>query len=142
MSTSPYQAGQVVQGSVVQPSAMAGPVASAVYGLGEILKDLIHNGKAYHSECQVLNAVNVVEDFVSAFVKPSEEPALRTGDERAPYEDVSLRQPPPGFVGMAVPNQPTIDYDKLAAALVRAQMSISPAPPVVPTQAEALPSDN
>jgi hypothetical protein len=132
----------VVQGSVIQPSAMAGPVASAIFGLAQVLKDVIHNGRVYHSENDVLAALDSVDQFVHAFVKPSEEPALVTGTERAPVEDVSLRTPPPGMTGM-VPAGPVIDYDKLAMALVRAQMAAQqpPVTTVVPTQETPVPSE-
>lgn len=106
----------------MQPSVMAGPVASAVFGLAQILKDVVHNGRVYTAENDVLNALNVIDSFANAFVKPSELPALATGDERASVEDVSMRQPPPGMPSVPI-NAPSIDYDKLAAALVRAQMA-------------------
>jgi hypothetical protein len=112
---------------------MAGPVASAVFALGNVLKDVIHNGRVYTSEPDVLSALSVVDDFISAFVKHSEMPALATGDERAAVEDVSLRPTPPGMPSIPV-NTPTIDYDKLAAALVRAQQEANARNEVVPSE--------
>lgn len=125
---------QVIQGSVVQPSAMAGPVASAVFGLAQILKDVVHNGRVYTAENDVLAALNAIDSFANAFVKPSELPALATGDERAQVEDVSLRPAPPGMTGMVPSNAPSIDYDKLAAALVRAQQQAMKDAEIVPAE--------
>jgi hypothetical protein len=94
--------------------------------LGEVLKDVLHAVPVYKNETQVLSAVTTVENFVKSFIKPSEVPAVATGEERASVEDVSQRTPPPGMVGAPGPvNTLAIDYDKLAQALIRAQAAAS-----------------
>lgn len=119
--------GQVVQGKVsrpdrpVNPSAIAQAVPSAAYGIAQVLKDLIHSSRAFHSENQVLEAYKAVDTFMKAFVPASALSALMTGDERASIEDVSKRIPPQGVAFSVPTNVPAIDYDKLAAAMVRAQ---------------------
>lgn len=126
-----------LQGQVVTPSAIAGPVGSAVFAIGQVLKDIIHNSGSYRNENDVLAALGAVDSLVNAFLKDSERPAVATGEERAPIEDVSLRKPPPGYtVPGPVVNQ-VIDYDKLAAAIVRMQMQYAPqvaAAPEVPAE--------
>lgn len=107
------------QGQVVEPSATAGPGPSAAHGLGQVLLDLIHRSGSYHSEADQDAAAATVHKWVNGQVSVSEKRALSTGDERAPKEDVTQRVPPggPAPVGVVAPG---IDYDKLAAALVRA----------------------
>jgi hypothetical protein len=119
----PVVQGQVVTPSVVQPSAVAGARASAAYGLAQVLKDVIHGSPAsFHGENHVLKAIEAVDKFVKAFVGAGELPALVTGDERALVENVALRTPPPQVTfGTPVNTGPSIDYDRLAAAIVRQQ---------------------
>jgi hypothetical protein len=136
--------GQVLAGKVsrpdrpVNPSAIAQQVPSAAYGIAQVLKDLIHSSRAYHSENQVLEAYKAVETFMKAFIPASALPALLTGDERAPIEDVSKRIPPSGVAFSVPTNVPVIDYDKLALAMVRAQAAYQaevqsvPEPPAEP----------
>lgn len=116
----------VVQGSVISPAAVAGAQPSAAFGLGQVLKEIIHSSpQAFKSENEILGAVNAVDKFIKAFVPVSALPALHTGDQRAPVEDVSLRTPPPGTAITVPANYPVIDYDKLAMALVRAQAAVA-----------------
>lgn len=108
--------------TVVNPTAMAGPVHSATWALGEVLKEIIHKGGVYLTE----NALHEAEAIVSAWVKSvvplSAVAALSTGDERAPREDVSKRIPPGGLPAIpVVTTAPAIDYDRLAEALLAAQ---------------------
>jgi len=131
----PAPTAPVVQGRVVQPSATAGQEASAVYKVGQVLKEIVHAlPNAFSNENKVLSAVQDIESFVKAYVPASALPALATGAERAMVEDVSKR-PAPAGVSYSIPTTaPTIDYDKLAAAMVRAQAeyaaSLQPAPAV------------
>lgn len=139
----------VIQGKVSYPSAIAGQVPSAVYKFGQVLKEIIHAvPTAFSNENDLLAALTTLDDFVKAFVPVSNLAALADVAARAPIEDVSKRTPPAG-VSYSIPsNTPAIDYDKLAAALVRAQMAIAaenqpepvPAPaPANPAQAQETP---
>lgn len=115
-----------IQGSVVTPAASANGSQSAVFSLGQMLKELIHGTpQAFSSENQLLSALSSVDAWVKAHVPGSARTALATGDERAAIEDVSLR-PAPNGVSYSIPTTaPTIDYDKLAMAMVRAQQQIA-----------------
>jgi hypothetical protein len=103
---------------VVTPSAVAQAQPSAVFGLGEVLKTIIHNSRTYVSENDVDKAISAVEKFVGAFTTGSDMQALATGAERAMKEDVTQRVAPGGIASIVPPG---IDYDKLAAALLAAQ---------------------
>ncbi|HEV2352694.1 MAG TPA: hypothetical protein VGR89_00485 [Puia sp.] len=117
----------------VEPAAIAGPQASAVFKVGQVLKELIHAvPSAFPGENDVLRAVNDVESFISAFVKKNELPALATGDQRAMVEDVSKRPTPAGVAFSTPMAQAGIDYDRLAAAIVRQmaeQTAVTPPAP-------------
>lgn len=113
-----YTATQPVAGTVVQPTAIAGPKPSAVVALGELLKDVLHKTGVFHHESQLDSAMNVIDDFVRAFATPAELRAVLTGEQRAAKEDVSLREPPGGRVQVVhAPAGPAIDYERLAAAI-------------------------
>lgn len=105
----------------IEPSAVAKQVPSAAFAIGQVLRDLIHSSGAFKSENQILEAYKAVDTFMKAFIPASALPALMTGDERAPVEDVSKRIPPQGIAFSTPTNVPAIDYDKLALAMVRAQ---------------------
>lgn len=123
MSTpAPYTGGQggVVQGRVVTPSAVAGPQQSAVFKVGEFLKTLAHKAGVFANESDLLSVLNDIDGWVKAFVPASAMPALADGSQMAPHEDVSQRVPP-NSTGVVVSASPGIDYDKLAAAIVRQQ---------------------
>jgi hypothetical protein len=134
--------GQVVPGRVVSPAAISGQTPTAAFKLGQVLKEIIHAiPAAFPNENAVLAAVNDVDAFIKAFVPTSALPALATGEQRAPVEDVAKRTPPQG-VSYSIPtNVPAIDYDKLAMAMVKAQMALAaetpaPAPAVVTDEDE------
>lgn len=129
-----------IQGEVVQPSAVASPQAAAAFNLGQVLKEIIHAiPAAFSSENQVLAAFTAIDDFIKAFVTRSALPALADGTQRAPMEDVSKRIPPAGTAFSVPTNIPAIDYDKLAAAMVRAQAQyLQQNPPPVPPADEQL----
>lgn len=116
----------VVQGSVVTPSATANGQQSAVFSLGQTLKELIHGTpQAFTSENQRLNALTSVDSWIKAHVPNSARKAVATDEERAEIEDVSKR-PAPNGVSYSIPTTaPTIDYDKLARAMVRAQAELA-----------------
>ena len=104
---------------VVTPTAVSTAKSSAVFRLGEVLKTVIHNSRSFLSEPDVDTAINVVEDFVSAFVPGGELTALFTGAERAAKEDVSQRVAP-GMTRQVV-GGPVLDYQKLAQAILAEQ---------------------
>jgi len=117
-AVSPYTNG----GTVVSPSAVSSAKSAAVFNLGEMLKTVVHKMPSLHTEAEVDNAVNVIDAFVRAFVPNSEMVALRTGEERAAKEDVSLRVPPGGVP--TVVSGPVLDYAKLAQAILAEQRKL------------------
>lgn len=120
----PYDpSGVVVQGSVVQPTAIASGKESAAHGLAKVLGRIIDGlPAAFTREDDRLQAHAAVNDFVRANVTQTGLRALQTGEEKAPIENVALRVPPPP-VTFGTPVNPTggIDYERLAAAIVRQQ---------------------
>lgn len=108
-----------IEPGVVAPSAVSSGTQSASYKLGSVLLEIVHRAGIYARESDLHAAEQVVRDWVRAMAS-SGLSALVTGEERAPIEDVSKRTPPGGFVPVpAAAPQPSIDYDKLAAALMR-----------------------
>lgn len=105
---------------VRQPSAMAGPVHSATFKLGEILKDVLRKSGSYHNETDLHAALNAVDTWVRSIVPLSAHPALADGMQSAPHEDVTKRIPPGGMPAI-ISTAPAIDYDRLAAAILAAQ---------------------
>jgi hypothetical protein len=104
---------------VVTPTAIAQAAPSAAFGLGEVLMDIIHGTQVYATEQQTVNAINTVRKWVGQTVSKADLNALADGTERAASEDVTQRVAPnqAGYTIM----QPALDYDKLAAAILRAQ---------------------
>lgn len=110
----------VISGSVVQPTATASRAQAATVRLGEVLKEMISKSGSFVSEEALRLAEVAVSDWVGAFVPPSALSALDLESSRAPREDVSQRIPP-GGAPVVVQTGPSIDYDKLAAAILNAQ---------------------
>lgn len=129
----------VVQGQVSPPPAIANAAQSANYKFAQVMKELIvASPHAFNSENDQLGALAAVDSFVKALVPNSARRALADVPSRAQVEDVSKRVPPAG-AGYSLPyaGNAAIDYDKLAAAIVRAQAelanadaSVEPAPAV------------
>lgn len=114
-----------VQGQVISPSAVANATQSAAFELGQVIKSLVNGSPhAFHSETDALAAHASIDRYVKAHVPVSARAALADGTQAAPFEDVSKR-PAPASAGylMPTPNAPAIDYDRLAAAIVRAQLA-------------------
>jgi hypothetical protein len=114
-----------VQGQVISPSAVANATQSAAFELGQVIKTLVAGSShAFHSENEVLDAHRKIDTYVRAHVPVSARAALADGTQTAPVEDVSKRPAPAGagYI-MPSPNAPAIDYDRLAAAIVRAQLA-------------------
>lgn len=105
---------------IVEPTAVAQAQPSAVFALGEVLKFLIHNSRAFHTENAQDDAMNTVDKFVRAFTTSSDMQALSTGEERAAKEDVTLRTPPGGAPAVSMTG-PAINYAALAKALLDEQ---------------------
>lgn len=138
MTTPAVQDRAVVSGEVVTPTAIAGRLESAAFGLAQVLKQIIHGSHGvFHTENQLLEALAAVDKYVAATVPASMLRALLTGEERASHEDVSKRVPPGGVQVMQRTAVPAIDYDLLAQAMVRAQMQIAAENARIPATAEA-----
>lgn len=138
MTTPAVQDRAVVSGEVVTPTAIAGRLESAAFGLAQVLKQIIHGSHGvFHTENQLLEALAAVDKYVAATVPASMLRALLTGEERASHEDVSKRVPPGGVQVMQRAAVPAIDYDLLAQAMVRAQMQIAAENARIPATAAA-----
>lgn len=139
MTTPAVQDRAVVSGEVVTPTAIAGRLESAAFGLAQVLKQIIHGSHGvFHTENQLLEALAAVDKYVAATVPASMLRALVTGEERAPHEDVSKRVPPGGVsIAQQRASVPAIDYDLLAQAMVRAQMQIAAENARIPATAAA-----
>lgn len=138
MTTPAVQDRQVVSGEVVTPTAIAGRLESAAFGLAQVLKAIVHGSHGvFHTENQVIDALAAIDKYVAATVPASMLRALVTGEERAPVEDVSKRVPPGGVQIAQRTAVPQIDYDLLAQAMVRAQMQIAAENARIPATAEA-----
>lgn len=110
-----------VQGKLSPPPATANQSQSAVYLLGQVLKEIIHAvPTAFPSENQQFSAIQTVDKFVAASVPVSAQRALAGIPARAPVEDVTQRKPPAG-VSYSIPQSMSIDYDALARAMLKVQ---------------------
>lgn len=116
--------GSAVSTAPVTPTAVATPKTSAVSKVGEILKTLIHNSGAFLREADVDGAISAVESFVKELVPASEAPAVATGEARAPKEDVTTRTVP-GSLPTAATAGATLDYTKLAQAILAEQQKLT-----------------
>ena len=107
----------VVPGTVVEPTALVGPKDEAVHDLSHVLKQLITNSSAFHSEKDVEAGLRAVDNWADAHVSPSVRQTLQTEKPgRAPVEDVTKRIPAVSGLPQVVGSQ-LIDYNKLAAAI-------------------------
>lgn len=124
-----YTPRTVVPGAVVEPTALVGPKDEAVHDMAVLLKQLVSNSGAFHSEKDIEAAMRTVDNWATAHVPHSvRETLLVEKPGRAPMEDVSKRIPATVGLPQAVGNQ-LIDYNKLAAAIaahMQAQV-VSPA---------------
>lgn len=123
-----------IQGKLSPPPNSANQTQSAVYKLGEVLKELVHaNPSAFQSETLVHAAISTIDGYVRAHVPDSARRALSEVPARAPVEDITKRTPPAG-VSYAIPQSMSINYDALAEAMIRAQQRIAaeqqPAPAI------------
>lgn len=132
-----------IQGRLSPPPNSANQTQSAVYKLGEVLKELVHAiPSAFQSENQVHAALSTIDGFVKAHVPDSARRALSDIPARAAVEDVSKRNPPAG-VSYAIPQSMSINYDALAEAMIRAQQRIAAEqpPPAPAIEQESVSND-
>lgn len=115
--------GPPVQGQPIAPTAMASGAHSAAWDLGQVLKVMVERTGVFLTEQARNDALRAVDKFTGSLIPAGAVRALATGDERAAHEDVSQRQAPAGATSFVPAAQVAIDYDKLAAALVRAQQA-------------------
>lgn len=122
---------QPVQGAVVVPSPGpedGAPIAaraayatsardSAVHGLANVLRELIHMNQHFPSEGAKLSAQAAVDNWEKQHVGSLA--GINREQDTAPVEDVTQRVPP--MVGAMPAPIPGLDYNKLAEALVSAQ---------------------
>lgn len=121
-AVAPYATG-AAPAQVVIPTAVSSAKSSATFALGEVLKTVIHNSRAFLTENDLDKAVSVVDDFVKTMVPGNEMSALVTGAERAAKEDVTQRVAP--NMTAAVVTGPQLDYTKLAQAILAEQRRLT-----------------
>lgn len=109
-----------LEGRIVEPSGHIAPLSASAHDFLNVMRALIHR-HPWHHENQKLEALNAVAAFEKHFVPPNDLRNLASENDHAPIEDVSQRIPPQtGLAPVVAPSQ-NIDYDALAAAIVRAQ---------------------
>lgn len=92
-----------------------------MWDLGQVLKHLLIRSNIFSHEGVLESALSVVDRFVAAHVPPAAIRVMQTGEELAMHEDVTLRKPS-GHIGQAiVTTGPSIDYNRLANAIIAAQ---------------------
>lgn len=111
-------------GSAVRPEQVASATDHALHGLCNVLRDLVHKSPhVYHNEADLLaarDAIDTYEKSVYGLLKYVEE--VVRFDDRAAHEDVRDRVPAPIA---AQQGGGAIDYDQLAAAILRVQRGAS-----------------
>lgn len=101
---------------------LTGPEVTTVHNLCNVLRHLVHNSSAYHTE----GAQDEALRHIAQFEKHASGRNYTTEWDRAAKEDVSLRRAPQ--TGLNVPAAPPpaqLDYDRLAAAILAAQRQAS-----------------
>jgi hypothetical protein len=113
-----YTPGRIVQGTVVEPTAVIDPMSEAVHGVVVTLKSLMKNAVgAFHSEKDLDAANEALDKWERAHVSASQLQALLAEhDGPAAKEDVRLRVPSQPGLPQSAAGAP-IDYNKLAAAI-------------------------
>jgi hypothetical protein len=109
-----------IQGNVVEPSHISQPHSFAAHDFFNTVRDLVHR-TPYHNESERDAALNSIGSYEKHVTGSDAAYVLDEGD-RAPVEDVSQRRPPSGLPSTVAPGA-TIDYAKLAAAIVAAQQA-------------------
>jgi hypothetical protein len=125
MSTPAGALAPTIQGDVVAPSAVVGPLAFPAHNFLNVIRDVIHRGNVYHSEDDLKSALATVDDFERRFISNDHQHVVGE-DDAAPHEDVSARIPPRGGYAPVPSTAPVIDYNKLAAALMAAGFGQNP----------------
>jgi hypothetical protein len=130
-----------LQGAVIEPGHVSAPHSYAAHDFFTLIKDLVHLS-GFHSESQVLAAMNVVDGY-EKHVTGADARYVASESDRGPVEDVTLRVPPMAGVMPLAPAQ-QIDYARLAAAIVAATAAQAAAqsaalPPGSDTHAQPVP---
>jgi hypothetical protein len=113
--------GQVVTGGAVNPTAIIDPMSEAVHGVVTMLKALVKNSGAFHSEKDLDEAHAVLSKWEKAQVKSSTLDAILNEYPETPAEkeDVTKRVAPNSNLPQAL--SPQFDYRKLAQAILAIQ---------------------
>lgn len=126
------QQGGTVQSSVVSPTRTIPKEPYSSHGFFNVIRDIVHRGNVYHSEVDQNAALDAIDKHEQHQLAENL-PYVISDTDRAGREDVTLRTPPGGAVLPNAVATQGIDYDKLAAAIVRAQNAQPAPPPVVAT---------
>jgi len=113
----------VLQGTAqtVQPTRIAAAHAASAHRFFNVIRDILHKS-GYHTEGELLAALDAVAQYENKVVTSGDLKQVSTDNDRAAVEDVSKRIAPQSGIGnLPVMTPAPIDYDQLAAALVRAQ---------------------
>jgi hypothetical protein len=112
----------VVQGQVIQPTAIVDATSEAIHGFLAVVRKLISASPAFHSEADQDAAYEAINTFARNQVSPSTlAQLLEEHSAPAPKEDVTQRvAPQSGLPQPLMPSAP-LDYDKLARAMLAIQ---------------------
>lgn len=107
----------VIQGTVVEPTAVIDPMSEAVHSVAGVLHHLVKNSGAFHSEKDQDAAHEALHQWERAQVSSSQLQALlNEHGGLAAKEDVTTRVPASVGLPQTAAGAP-IDYNKLAAAI-------------------------
>jgi hypothetical protein len=109
----------LIQGSVVQPDYVSQPHSYSAHDFFNVMRSLLHLFP-FHTELERDAAFNAVAAY-EKHVIGSDFSHVTGEDDVAPREDVALRRAPSSTLPAQAPGQ-NIDYGRLAAAIVQAQL--------------------
>jgi hypothetical protein len=117
----PRQTG-AIQGTVITPSGYVDGHSVATHSFLNTLRQVVMASTAFKHEGDQLAALNSVDAFEKATIKPADQKHVIQETDIAPVEDVSLRRNPNAPLPMPATG-PAIDYALLAQAIVAAQQA-------------------
>lgn len=116
----------VLQGSAeaISPTRIAAPTANPAHKFFNVIRDIVHMS-GYHTEGQLLEALNAISAYEKQLVTASDLRQVSTDNDRAAVEDVTQRKAPNAVGPQPLQTAAPIDYNQLAAALLAAQAAQS-----------------
>lgn len=135
MTDPPVIPGEIIrQDPALAASAVMDPISVATHKFANILRHIVaHSPGLFKTENELRDAVRTIDTFERHLIPQRDRNLVVTQEDTAQVEDVSQRQPPRGAAMPTVPAMgPSIDYTKLAQAIILAQQDAGqPDSPVV-----------